>query len=495
MRTQRLITMLAAGGLLLAAAAPADAAPAGTIPPRPEKLTFAPLSFTPPSAKDFRQTLKDGVPVYMAPSKEFPLVTVTLTFRGGDYLDPADATALASMTGAMMRAGGTATMKPAELDEQLDFLASRVGVRVGSTSATASLNCLAKNFDESFRLFMDVVRTPGFDQERLDIQKGEALEGLKQRNDSADSILNREWARLLYGADHFEAREPTKASIDAINQDRLREMHKRIFHPGNVIVAVSGDFDPVQMKATLEKAFDGWTKGETVPPPPAPTATLTPGVYHVPKDIPQGKVFIGLRGITRDDPDYFPMLVMNDILGGGGFTSRIMQSVRSNEGLAYSAGSKLDANPYYPGEFRALFQSKNPTVALAIKLIDGELNRIRQEPVTQEELDTSRNSFVETFPQNFASKDAMLGIFVGDELTHRPDGYWKSYRENVMKVTPADIQRVAQKYLDPKNMAIMVVGDWDTIYQGNERASMKDFFNGDVNHLPLRDPVTLEPVK
>ena len=489
MRTQRLLSISAAAGLLLGAALPAAAA----IPPRPEDLTFAPLSFTPPEAKTFRHTLKDGTVAYMAPSKEFPLVSVTLTFRGGDYLDPADATGLASMTGAMMRAGGTVSMKPADLDEQLDFLATRVGVRVGATSASASLNCLKTNLDESMRLFVDVLRNPGFDAERLKVQMDEALEGLKQRNDSADAILDREWAMLLYGADHFEARQPTGASLNAITQERLREMHKRIFHPGNVIVAVSGDFDPADMTSRLEKAFEGWAKGETVPEPPAPTATLTPGVYHVPKDIPQGKVYIGLRGIKRDDPDYFPMLVMNDVLGGGGFTSRIMQSVRSNEGLAYSAGSRLDANPYYPGEVRALFQSKSPTVALAIKLIDDEFNRIRTEPVSASELETAKNSFVETFPQNFASKEAMLSIFVSDELTHRPDGYWKSYRDNVMKVSPEDIQRVATKYLDPKNMAIMVVGNWDQIYEGNERASMKDFFNGDVTHIPLRDPVTLEP--
>jgi zinc protease len=220
--------------------------------------------------------------------------------------------------------------------------------------------------------------------------------------------------------------------------------------------------------------------------------TLT---YHVEKDIPQGKVYIGLRGIKRDDPDYFPMLVMNDILGGGGFTSRIMQSVRSNEGLAYSAGSRLDANPYYPGEVRALFQSKNPTVALAIKLIDDEFNRIRSEPVTAQELETAKNSFVETFPQNFASKEAMLGIFVDDEWTKRPEGYWKTFRDKVMAVQPTDVQRVATKYLDPKNMAIMVVGNWSQIYEGNDRASMKDFFNGDVTHIPAKDPVTLEPQK
>ncbi|MDZ4831261.1 MAG: pitrilysin family protein [Phycisphaerae bacterium] len=480
---------------IVAAASLATPFASADIPPRPENLVFAPLKFEPPSPKEFRHVLKDGTVVYMAPSSEFPLVTVSITFKGGDFLDPAEVPGLAGMTAAIMRSGGTATINPADLDEQLDFLATRIGVGGGDTTTTATMNCLKTTLSESMKLFMDILRNPAFDQARLDVQKGETLEGLKQRNDSADSIIGREWPALMYGRDHFEARDMTKASLDAISREKLAEMHAKIFHPGNMIVAVTGDFEPKAMLAMLETAFEGWAKGAPVADPPAPRSEVKPGVFHVQKDIPQGKVFIGLRSIKRDDPDYFPMLVMNDILGGGGFTSRIMQSVRSNEGLAYSAGSRMKTNPWYPGEFQALFQSKSPTVALAIKLIDEEFKRIRTEPVTSQELDTAKNSFVETFPQTFASKDGMLRIFVSDEWTNRPAGYWTTYRAKVMAVTPEDIQRVAQKYLDPSKMAILVVGNWDPIYAGNERASMKDFFGGNVEHLPLRDPLTLEPIK
>jgi zinc protease len=465
------------------------------LPPRPEAIQFAPLAFTPPSAKDYRHVLKNGTVVYLAPNHEFPLVNLTMTFKGGAFLDPADAPGLSAITAALMRSGGTESLAPAEFDERLDFLATRAGVQAGDTAVSASLNTLSKNFDESFGLFMDMLRRPRFDQARLDVQKGEVVERLKQRNDRADAILGREWASLLYGADHFSSRQPTKASIDGIDAVKLRAMHDRVFHPGNVIVAVSGDFEPQAMLATLEQAFAGWPAGETIPDPPAPTAELKPGLYHVQKDIPQGKVVIGLRSIRRDDPDFFPMLVANEILGGGGFTSRIMTSVRSNEGLAYSAGTSFDPEVWYPGDFTASFESKSPTVALAIKLIDEEFGRIRSEPVSAQELETAKSSFVETFPQNFASKDAMLRIFVSDEWTKRPEGYWQSFRESVMKVTPEDIQRVARERLDPSKMAIMVVGDWDPIYAGNERASMKDFFKGDVQHIPLKDPLTLEPIR
>jgi zinc protease len=272
-------------------------------------------------------------------------------------------------------------------------------------------------------------------------------------------------------------------------------MHARIMHPGNVIIAVSGDFDPTAMLATLERAFAGWPKGEPVPDPPAPTAEMAPGVRYVQKDIPQGRVSIGLRTLERDDPDYIAMIVMNDILGGGGFSSRIMQSVRSNEGLAYSAGSRLEPNPWYAGMFQASFQSKSPTVVRAIKLIDDEFRRIRSEPVGEAELATSKASFIETFPGNFASKDQMLQIFVGDEWTGRPDGYWETFREKVQAVTPADITRVANKYLDPSRMAVLVVGNWADIY-GNAGENANELFPADrpATELPLKDPLTLKPM-
>ncbi|MFO0828008.1 MAG: pitrilysin family protein [Phycisphaerales bacterium] len=485
----------AALALAVVAATFAPHAVLADIPPRPENLTFAPLKFDPPSAKDYRHVLKNGTVVYLAPSSEFPLVSIALTFKGGSYLDPADMPGLAAMTAALMRTGGTTSIKPADLDEQIDFLATRISVSASDTSVTASMNTLKSNLDASLAIFMDIVRNPGFDDARLALQKATALEGLKQRNDSADQVASREWTAIIYGRDHFEAREMTKAALDAITQERLREMHARVFHPNNVIVAVTGDFEPSAMLAKLEQAFAGWTNGEPIPDPPAPTAQIKPGVYHIEKDIPQGKVFIGTRSITRDDPDFFPMLVMNEILGGGGFSSRIMQSVRSNEGLAYSAASNFDPNVWYPGQFAAFFESKSPTVALAIKLIDDEFRRIRRDPVTAEELETMKKSFVESFPQTFASKDGMLRIFVSDEWTHRPDGYWNTFRDKVNAVTAEDVQRVAEKYLDPDKMAILVVGRWNEIYEGNDRASMRTVFNGQVEHLPLRDPLTLEPMK
>jgi zinc protease len=301
----------------------------------------------------------------------------------------------------------------------------------------------------------------------------------------------------VYGVGHFESAEPADKTVAAISKERLAEMHRRIFHPGNMIVAVSGDFDEHDMLAKLEKALSGWERGSAAPDPEAPTAVLEPGLYHVPKEIPQGKVVLGMRSITRDDPDAIPLLLLNDILGAGGFTSRIMQQVRSNEGLAYSARSTLVPKVAYPGDFRAGFESKNPTVALATKIVLDQIRGVRDDLVTEEELETAKASAIETFPRQFESKPAMLRVFVNDEWTKRPPDFWKTFRDKVRATTRDDLQRVAKKHLDPEKMAILVVGDWDEIAKGDlqGRATMKDFFGGAVKHLPLRDPLTLEPLQ
>jgi zinc protease len=466
------------------------------IPPRPEAIEFQPLEYMPPRAADFRRMLSDGTIVYVAESHEFPLVNVSITFKGGGSLDPAATPGLASVMARMVREGGAGDMSPAMFDETLDFLATEMSVSAGNTFTTARMNSLSGNLDESLQLFVTMLRKPAFEKQRLEVVKARLLESLKQRNDNASSILAREWKAMLYGRNHFEASQPTALSVEAISREQLQAIHERIIHPGNMIVAVSGDFAVEEMLEKLTKAFQGWERGTVAPDPKMPEAVLVPGLYHIQKEIPQGKVVLGKRGIVRDDPDAIPLLLLNEILGAGGFTSRLMQKVRSNEGLAYSVRSILSQRINYPGAFQATFESKNPTVALATKIVLGEIALIRQQPVTDEEIEVAKQGLIETFPRQFESKPTTLQVFVNDEWTNRPKDYWQTFREKVRSVTKDDLLRVAKKHLDPSQMAILVVGDWEAIASGDleGRATMKEFFGGEVKHLPLRDPLTLEPL-
>jgi len=475
----------------------ATTAASAQTPTHPDEIEFPPLTFDPPQAADYRHTISSSageVPVYLAPSHEFPLISVTFTFNGGSDQDSPDGAGLASAMASMMRRGGTATVSAENMDEEFDFLAAIASSNAAGTRTTATLSALASNFDESFALFVDMLRNPGFDAERLNLYRQERLEAMKQRDDHPASILAREWRFLMYGDDSFMSAMSTESSNAALTNSALRAMHGRIVHPGNLIISASGDFDEQAMLAGVEQALDGWAAGAKVADPQAPTHVLVPGLYAYEKDIPQGRVDIGQRSIQRDDPDYFPMILMNRILGGGGFTSRIVSRVRSDEGLAYSARSRLIPNVYFPGEFRASFQSKNRTVALATKLIFEEFERIRTMPVSAAELETNQNALIERFPQRFESKAGMLRTFVSDERTNRDPEYWNRYRDNVRAVTSEDIMRVAAKHLHPDQMAILVVGVWDEIRPGDleGRATMDEFFGGNVTSLPSRNPMTLK---
>ena len=266
-------------------------------------------------------------------------------------------------------------------------------------------------------------------------------------------------------------------------------------------MAVSGDFDRATMIQALEKLFADWPfPGEVPPPIPTNLKPAAPGVYVVNKDVPQGRVSILLPGVLRDDPDFPAILLMNDILGGGGFTSRIMNRVRSDEGLAYSASSSFPPGVWYPSTFRAAFQSKSRTVAYATSIVLEEMKRMASSPVTEEELQTAKRSFIESFPENFNTKSKVAGIFAREEFTGRfakaPD-FWKGFRERLERVQRDDIQRVAKQHLHPERVSILVVGNQEEILKGHpdHPISLDKLVSAPLTELPLRDPLTLEPIK
>ena len=216
------------------------------------------------------------------------------------------------------------------------------------------------------------------------------------------------------------------------------------------------------------------------------------------KVVNQGRVSIGLPTIKRDDPDLYALEVMNEILGGSGFTSRITKTVRSNEGLAYSAGSVLQPGIWFPGRFRAAFQSKSRTVPWATELVLAEIRRMRDADVSAEELRTIKNSLIQTFPSNFASKAQSMGVFASDEYTRRDPSFWERYRERIEAVSAADVRRVARAHLVPERLILLVVGDLGEIDKGEPKhpvtlAALAP--GGKTTLLPLRDPMTLRPMR
>lgn len=489
--------------LLLALVLAGSFAAAQNIPDRPEELVFPDFVFETPDGGDYHHTLSNGVPVIVVEDHTLPLIRLGVTLRIGSFLDPADRVGLSSLTATMMREGGAGDRSPEELDERIEFLAARISVSSRDTEARASLGTVTPVFEESLDLFFDVLTRPRFDEERFGVRQENVREDLKQRNDDGDNLLAREWAMLVYGADTYLGRQMTVGHLDAITPDDLRDFHRRYWRPEHMVWSVSGDVDTAGILAELEARLSAWpAAGEVaeVPwPPPHETRNPSPGIYHVEKDIPQGKVRIGNLAPRWDDwenPERAAIQVMDHILGASGFTSRLMQRIRSDEGLAYGAGGRFGFNPLGPSAYSLRYQSKSETVALAAAIALEEVHRMRDEAITAEELDLAKRSLVDSFPRRFESAQARAGIFANDAFLDRDHAYWARWREEIEAVSAGDVQAVAQKYLQPDRMVMLVVGIWDDIGPGDPegRSKMADILNGEVTHLPERDPLTLEVI-
>jgi predicted Zn-dependent peptidase len=362
---------------------------------RPEKLSFPPLTYEPPAPEKLRVPLKAGPVAYVVADRELPLVNIVVYAHTGEYLDPQGKEGLANLTGYLLARGGIKSKTAEELEERLAFLAAQLNSGVGDTQGSVSLNLLSKDLNEGLALLREALSTPRFQDDKITLRKQQMLQAMKQRNDDSSDIEGRERGFLAFGEQFWGNRYSTAASVDAITRQDLETFHKKWFYPSNFVVATSGDFDRDEMVRKLEELFSNWPySGEKPPPIPTNSVFAAPGVYLVDKDVNQGRVAMMLPGIKRDNPDYFVVLVMNDILGGGGFTSRIMNRVRSDEGLAYSAYSSFPGGVYYPLTFSAGFQSKSRTVAYAASIVLEEMKRLAAEPVTDEEMNTSKRGFI-----------------------------------------------------------------------------------------------------
>lgn len=485
----------AAGGALAATAAAQD-----SIPEHPRQLRFPPLAFDPPDPAEHRRELDSGAVAYLVEDHQLPLVSVSITLRAGSYLLPAESAGLASFAGSQMRAGGTVSRSARDFDEEAAFLATSIGASVGSTSASASVNCLTQNLDASLALFFDMLKNPGFDSERLEVARARTLQGLARRNDRLQGILSREFRRLVRGS-HFTTRHSTESSVQAITREALRQFHQDYYDPARFVVAAAGDFDTDDLMRQLNEALaDGWPAhpkeaGEI----PAPAHEPAPGVYMVDKtsrDVNQSHVTLGHLGIQRDHPDAIRVRVMNSILGGGGFTSRIMLRVRSDEGLAYSAYSRFQPGTYYPGVFQAGFQSRNATCAQAAAIVVEEIERIRSERVTAQELDTAKTYMIEIFPRFFATAGQVAGTFASDEFTGRERDYWRTFRQRVADVSAEDVLEAAQRHLAPEKLVVLGVGARDAMLRGNPDRPEFSFEalagEAGIRTIPLPDPLTME---
>lgn len=461
----------------------------------PDQLIFQELKYQPPQPEKYRHLLKCGATAYIIENPEVPIFELTVLVRTGSIYEPVAKAGLADMTGYLMRNGGVEGMTARELDERLAFLAGEISVNISDTRGSVRLFCLSKDIDESLALLKKVLRYPVFDQDALERYRTDILSELSQRNASTSDIEEREWAFLMYG-DHpctIPFRR-TEQSIRAITREDLIAFHEKYFFPKNFIFAVSGDFKTETILTKLNDLLGDWPDRQLqLPPIPDQIPDPKPGVYMIKKDdVNQSRISVGHLGVKRDIPDQYALMVMNDILGGGGFSSQIVRRVRSDEGLAYNVGSAFSRPVLYPGTFRAWFQTKHATAAFGTRLIVDEIKRIRTEKCEPEIVSNAKASFISNVVNPFSNKNSIVNTFADDRYTGRPDDYWQKYTKNMEAVTPDDVLAVAQKYLHPDKLVFLIVGNPDEVKLGSDKHPERFSDFGDITILPLRDPMTLE---
>ncbi|MGB3405152.1 MAG: pitrilysin family protein [Microcoleaceae cyanobacterium] len=427
-----------------------------------DELTFPPLpEINLPEYN--RYQLDNGMTIYLMEDHELPLVGGSAYIKTGSRFEPADHVGLAALTGEVMRTGGTQSHSADALNQILEQIAASVETSIGETSGGASFNALSEDLDQVFGLFAEVIQEPIFAPEKLAVAKTQTRGSISRRNDDPSDIASREFQKLIYGEDSPYARTIEYETLENISREDLIEFHQNYVHPQDMILGIYGDFDSEQMQLLIADQFGSWNPNASAIEPSLPTVSPAKkgGIYFVEQpQLNQSYIQMGHLGGELDNPDYPELSVMNGVLNG--FGGRLFNNVRSRQGLAYSVYGYWGVNYDYPGVFQAGGQTRSNATVPLIQSVLTELKQIQTEPITPEELSYAKESTLNSFIFNFASPEQTLSRLMRYEYFDYPADFIFQYRNEVEATTIADVQRVAQKYLNPENLVTIIVGN-----QGN----------------------------
>jgi predicted Zn-dependent peptidase len=414
-----------------------------------------------------KQKLANGLPVWIVELHEVPVAQINLVVLSGSSNDPPGKYGVASLTAAMLE-NGAGSRSALEIADAIDYLGADLGAQSGVDSSTVRLHVPVARLADALPIMADVALRPAFPKDELDRQRTQRLTSLLQGRDDPPTISSVAFSRILYGKGHRYG-TPTMGTAETIKtftSDDLRGYYTSAFRPENATLLAVGDITAAKLMPLLEKSFGGWKATGTAAAEKLP-ATEQPAarqVYLVDKPgSPQTQVRIGWIGVPRSTPDFFPLQVLNTILGGS-FSSRLNLNLREQHGYTYGANSQFDMRAA-AGPFAALAGVQTDKTSEALKEFFNELEGILK-PVPAEELARAKNYISLRYPGGFETTGDMSRQLENALVFHLADDYFSKYVQNIQAVTAADVQRVARKYIQPGKFAVVIVGDQKAIEPG-----------------------------
>ena len=425
----------------------------------------------------YQTRLANGLTLVIVEDKRLPLVSYRLAFRTGDAHDPLELPGLTDMMAGLLTEG-TTSRTSLQIAEEVERLGATLHAGAGSDFTTLSASALSVFGDKILELMSDVTLHPSFPENEVELTKQNTKESLKQQRAQPSFLANEMVSRVMFGDHPYSRIAPTPESIDATTRERLIEFHRSVFVPNSAVFLVVGDVERSLIEKNIENLFGGWQHSEAILDQfPAPPDRTSRAAYVI--DRPgsaQSNIVITNKGINRTSPDYFPLLLMHTVLGATA-SSRLFMNLREEKGYTYGAYSNLDTRRT-AGTFRVTAEVRTPVTGDSLKEFFYELERIRNEPVTEKEISDAKSYLTGVFPIRLETQEGLIDQLVQIKMLGLRDDYLQIYREHVQAVTIDQIQRVAQKYVKPEEAAVVIVGDGaEVIEQLKPYCDEIEFFN------------------
>jgi zinc protease len=421
----------------------------------PDKIHYAPLQFSLPQTQ--RVVLENGIVLHILKNHELPVVNIQALVKTGTMYDPEGKAGVAELTAYVMRTGGTAKLNSDEIDSRLDFMAASASIGMSLDSAQVNFSVLNENLDKGLELLAQILIEPAFEQEKFELARQLKNEELRRLKDDPQKFAFREFNRLIYTHDPRGNFFTSKSLANIVPND-LIEFHSRFFRPNNIIFAVSGDITKEEATRIFNRYFGGWKANNIANDIPPPSQTQNAGVYCINKEITQSTIVSGQYTVSKKDPAFYALTVFDFIVGSGGFSSRIVSVVRSNEGLAYTAGSFYRPRPQY-GIFGNYAFTKTSSTMKTLSLLNSVLEDIKSNPITAKEMDWAKKSINNGFVFSFDTPEQIATQQMNIEYEQLPADYLTNYRNNIEKVTIEDVSNVTIKYIDKAKNVVLILGD------------------------------------